>query len=169
MNRKVNCLLCLDTGIATLTVGLIFTDVILQVISRLTPGNAISWTVEMGELLLATVIWLGIGLGVQCFSHVRFDLLLYKMPKKMRKYLYIASNIIFAVFLFIMAVLTLRLLDFYILTNARTTVLRLPKLYVKLPMLIGCIVGTIRLLIQSWLLATSRIPIPTDISTGGEK
>ena len=42
----------------------IFVDVALQVTSRLTPGNAIFWTVEVGEMLLAALIWMSIGPAV---------------------------------------------------------------------------------------------------------
>jgi TRAP-type C4-dicarboxylate transport system permease small subunit len=140
----------------------IFVDVALQVTSRLTPGNAIFWTVEVGEMLLAALIWLSIGPAVFSNSHVRFDLVLLKMPPKARKYFYIFGNIIFAVFLLLIAYYLVQLMIFYKNNNTVTTGLQLNKFYVRIPMLLGCLIGTARLLIQAWQFGTGRLPLPID-------
>ena len=147
----------------------IFIDVILQITSRLTPGNAIFWTVEVGEMLLAALIWMSIGPAVLSNSHVRFDLVLMKMPPKMRKYLYIFGNIIFAVFLVLIAYFLLDLMKFYKNKNTVTTGLQLNKFYVRIPMLVGCVIGTVRLLVQAWKFARGKLPLPIDEFLAGEQ
>jgi TRAP-type C4-dicarboxylate transport system permease small subunit len=140
----------------------IFVDVALQVTSRLTPGNAIFWTVEVGEMLLAALIWMSIGPAVMTNSHVRFDLVILKMPRKARKYLYIFGNIIFAFFLVMIAFFLVELMLFYKNNNTVTTGLQLNKFYVRIPMLLGCVIGTFRLLVQAWKFGTGRLPLPID-------
>ena len=161
MKKKLNFLRQLDVTIATALMLAVFIVVMLQIISRLTPGSAISWTVEMGEILLAGIIWMGIGLGVLSSSHVRFDLLLTKLPYKVKKIFYITGNIIFAVFLLILAYYTIEVLSFYINSNTRTPSLRWNKAIIRAPVLIGCVVGATRMLIQAWFFATEAIPLPT--------
>jgi TRAP-type C4-dicarboxylate transport system permease small subunit len=160
MNKKNNFLFRMDEVIASLILICIFIDVALQVISRVTPGNAIFWTVEMGEILLAALIWMSVGPAVSRNSHVRFDLILVKTPPKMRKYLYIFGNIIFAVFLVMIAIILVELMDFYKNHNTVTTSLQWNKFYVRIPMLLGCVIGALRLVIQAWQFATGRLPIP---------
>ena len=162
MERKPNILKRLDVGIAaTLMLGA-FINVMLQITSRLTPGNAISWTVEMGEILLAGIIWMGIGMGVLNNTHVRFDLILTKLPHKQKRIFYIIGNIAFAIFLLILAYYTVNLLAFYIRSNTRTPSLRWNKAFIRAPVLIGCVIGAARMLIQAWLFATEKIPLPID-------
>ena len=170
--RKDNPVINFDKIISNTIVGLIFIDVMLQVISRILPGNAISWTLEVGEILLAALIWMGVGPGIANNSHVRFDLILMKLKRSWRKPVYIIGNMIFTLFLIVMAVLIVQLLIFYSQSNTRTTLLEVNKMYVRLPMLIGCAVGVVRLVVQSWgfMKGTLRLPIDEAFTTGeGDK
>jgi TRAP-type C4-dicarboxylate transport system permease small subunit len=160
VNIKTSFLLRLDEIISGILLIAIFADVALQVISRLTPGNAIFRTVEMGEILLAALIRMSVGTAVLRNSHVRFDLILLKMPPKMRKYLYIFGNIVFAVFLLMIAVILVQLMDFYKHHNTVTTSLQWNKFYVRMPMLAGCLIGAARLIAQAWQFASGGPPIP---------
>jgi len=156
----------LDSIIASLLVIMIFLDILLQVISRLTPGNAISWTLEVGQMLLAAVIWMGIGPGVSDDAHVRFDLILNKTPPKTRQYMIAIGDIIFACFMITLAVFTVQLLRFYAGNNSRTTVLGWSKAIIRLPMLIGCLVAAGKLLYQSVLIFMGKNPPkPSDTTT----
>ena len=160
MEKKPNILKTLDVFFVTTLMLAVFIDVMLQIISRLAPGNAISWTVEMGEILLAGIIWMGIGLGVLSNTHVRFDLLLTKLSPKTKKIFYVVGNIVFAMFLLLLAFYTIRLLSFYIRSNTRTPSLRWNKAFIRWPVLVGCVVGALRLSIQAWFFATGKEPIP---------
>ena len=162
MGKIKNFLKQLDIVIAGMLLLAVFIDVMMQIISRITPGNAIFWTVEMGEILLAAIIWMGLGLGVVNNTHVRFDLILTKLSHKPKKVFYIIGNVVFAVFLLIMAYYAFNLLAFYVKTNTRTPSLRWNKAIVRLPVLLGCLIGAVRMIIQAWLFATEKIPLPID-------
>ena len=162
MEKNPNVLKQLDVGIAATFMLGAFINVMLQIISRITPGNAISWTVEMGEILLAAIIWMGIGIGVVNNTHVRFDLILTKLPHKPKKIFYVIGNITFAIFLIILAYYTINLLFFYVRSNTRTPSLRWNKAIIRAPVLIGCLIGAARMLAQAWLFATEKIPLPID-------
>jgi TRAP-type C4-dicarboxylate transport system permease small subunit len=150
----------LDTIFATSLMLAIFLNIWLQIFSRVTPGKAVFWTVEMGEMLLAAMIWMGIGLAVITNTHVRFDMLLVKLPHKTKKIFFVIGNILFAVFLIILAYYAVKLLSFYLRSNSRTPALRWNKAYIRWPVLLGSSIGAIRLLIQAWFFATDKIPLP---------
>ena len=161
MRKILNILKQLDVIVVTLLMISIFINVMLQILSRIMPFRVVPWTVEMGEILLAAVIWMGIGLGVINNSHVRFDLLLSKLPYRKKKIFYIVGNIVFAIFLCILAYHAVSLLEFYIRTNTRTPQLRWNRAYIRAPVLIGCVIGAIRMLIQAWFFAKDKIPLPS--------
>jgi TRAP-type C4-dicarboxylate transport system permease small subunit len=150
----------IDVAFATLLMFSVFVDIMLQIISRVLPGRALPWTVEMGEILLAGIIWIGIGYGVLNNLHIRFDMILTKLPHKTKKIFYVAGNILFAVFLIILAYYAVYLLMFYLKSNTRTPALRWNKAFIRWPVLVGCVLGAIRLLIQAWFFATEKIPLP---------
>ena len=162
MEKKINVLKRLDVGIAGVLLAAAFINVLLQVLTRVTPGNAIPWTVEMGEILLAAIIWMGLGMGVVNNTHVRFDLVLTKLPRSQKKVFYIIGNIVFAIFLLILAYYTIDLLAFYLRVNNRTPSLRWNRAIIRAPVLIGCVLGAARMLLQAWLFAKDKIPLPSD-------
>jgi TRAP-type C4-dicarboxylate transport system permease small subunit len=151
----------LDMYVVTLLMLGIFLNIMLQVMSRLTPGRIVHWTVEMGEILLVAVIWLGIGLGVLNSTHVRFDILLSKLPHKTKKIFYVVGNIIFAAFLIMLAYYAIGMLKNHIRFNNRTPALRWSRAFIRAPVLIGCTIGALRLLIQAWFFATGKTPLPS--------
>jgi len=161
MGKILNFLKRLDVIIVTLLMFGIFINVMLQILSRIMPFRVVPWTVEMGEILLAAVIWMGIGLGVINNSHVRFDLLLTKLPYKTKKKFYIIGNIVFAIFLLILAYHAISLLEFYLRTNTRTPQLRWNRAYIRAPVLIGSVIGAVRMLIQAWFFAKDKLPLPS--------
>ena len=158
--KKLNFLKQLDCIIATLLVLAGFVNILLQVIGRLTPGRVVPWTVEMGEILLVAIIWMGIGLGVQNNTHIRFDLILGKLPHKAKKIFFVVGNVIFAMFLIFLAYYTIDLLAFHLRVGNRTPMLGWSRALIRAPVLIGCILGALRLLIQAWFFATEKIPLP---------
>ena len=122
--------------------------VFLQVLSRTLPGSAISWTVELGEILLGALVWFGIGVGVTNNSHVGFDLLVRRFSPKWKKYFALWNLNLFIVYLVLLGFFTLQLLAFYQKLSARTTILQIGMFWVRLPILIGCFLTFIRLVIK---------------------
>ncbi|MCL2381019.1 MAG: TRAP transporter small permease [Treponema sp.] len=161
MVKVLNFLKRLDVYIVTLLMFALFVNVVLQIFSRVMPFRVVPWTVEMGEHLLVAVIWMGLGLAVLNNSHVRFDMLLAKMPYKVKKIFYITGNIVFAIFLGILAYHTVSLLEFHLRVDNRTPMLRWNRAYIRAPVLIGCIVGAVRMLIQAWAFAANKMPLPS--------
>ncbi|MCL2374597.1 MAG: TRAP transporter small permease [Treponema sp.] len=161
MVKVLNFLKRLDVTIVTLVMFALFVNVMLQIASRILPFRVVPWTVEMGEHLLVAVIWLGLGLAVLNNSHVRFDMLLVKLPHKMKKIFYVIGNVIFAIFLGILAYHTVSLLEFHLRVDNRTPMLRWNRAYIRAPVLVGCVVGAARMLVQAWAFATNRLPLPS--------
>jgi TRAP-type C4-dicarboxylate transport system permease small subunit len=122
--------------------------VFLQVLSRTLPGSAIPWTVELGEILLGALVWFGIGVGVSKNSHVGFDLLVRSFTPKWKKIFGLLNLNLFIFYLILLGYFTLQLLGFYQKLSARTTILQIGMFWVRLPILIGCFLTLIRLVIK---------------------
>ena len=75
----------IDSLISPIIVIILFGDVLLQILSRVLPGNALPWTNEVGELGLGALIWFGISVAVRDNNHVRFDLVIKKLPASPQK------------------------------------------------------------------------------------
>ena len=160
MGKVLSFLKRLDVTIVTLIMIALFINVMLQIFSRIMPVRVVPWTVEMGEHLLVGVIWMGLGLAVLNNSHVRFDMLLSKMPPKAKKVFYIIGNIVFAVFLGIIAYHTISMLQFHLRVDNRTPMLRWNRAHVRASVLIGCVIGSLRMLIQALYFALDKEPLP---------
>jgi TRAP-type C4-dicarboxylate transport system permease small subunit len=136
---------------------LIFVDIILQVVSRMTPGSAIPWTVEMGQILMVVIIWFGMSQGIRRDSHVGFDILIKNRSYKTRKTFGMIANILFIAYLVLLSFMTMNLLNFYMQKGQVTTLLHIPLYYIRLPILLGSICGIVRLIVKSYLVLTDRV------------
>lgn len=125
----------------------IFLVVCLQVLSRSLPGHSIPWTLEVGEILLGALIWFGIFVGIFTNSHISFDLIISKFPKKIRKFFEIINVFIFIVYLGLIAYVIIPTLQFHLKVGTQTVILGINIFWVRLPIFIGCILGVLSLLI----------------------
>ncbi len=146
MKKALRFLKNLDLTISALILALIFLDIMLQVYSRLAPGHAPRWTVELGSILLCALLWMGIGSGVQSNSHIRFDMLIALFPPRIRKIFDIIGNVFFAVFLILLSIYTMQMLIWYMELGTTTTLLGWNKGWSKMPMFIGLVIASVRLL-----------------------
>jgi TRAP-type C4-dicarboxylate transport system permease small subunit len=156
LKRAIQFLTHLDINLGPVIVLLILIVVILQVLSRVLPGNAISWTVEVGEMLLGALIWLVISAGVLENAHVGFDLVTKKLSPGFKKYFGLLSNALFIGYLVILAVFTYQLLGYYCKIDSRSTILGISMFWVRMPILIGCAFTIIRLLTKEYRVLTNR-------------
>jgi TRAP-type C4-dicarboxylate transport system permease small subunit len=151
-NKKPNIIFRVLDGIeaalSPIILLIIFIDVVLQVVSRMLPGNAVSWTVELGEILLGALIWLSIGIGVSKNSHIGFDLLVRRFSPKWRKILGLWNLNLFIFYMVLLSIFTIQLLGFYQKLSAKSTILQIGMFWVRIPILIGCILAVIRLVIK---------------------
>lgn len=146
MKKALNVVKQLDTIATGVFLILVFVDVMLQVITRITPNTiAVQWTVEMGSMLLCAMLWVGLGPGIQHNAHIRFTMITGLFPKKVQKVFDIFSDLVFMAFCIILAYYTLTMLQFYADHGTSTTILRWGKQWTKAPMFIGLVIATIRL------------------------
>ena len=154
----------IDLAVAPTILVILFIDVILQILSRIIPGNALPWTVEVGESGLGALIWFGISVAVRNNNHVGFDLLVRSFPKSIRKAAGLFGYVCFTVYLFWLGLLTLELLMHYHKLDSRTTILDISMFWIRMPILIGCVVTLIRLVIKQYRIITNK----EDVFVGGE-
>ena len=145
-----------EMAIGPIILFIIFADVFMQVLSRIIPGNAISWTVEVGEILLGALIWFGISTGVKMNSHVGFDLIVGGVNARWKKYLGIWNILVFIVYLVLLGTFTVELLRYYQKLDSKSTILRISMFWVRLPILLGCVMTSIRLVVKLVKVALGR-------------
>jgi TRAP-type C4-dicarboxylate transport system permease small subunit len=142
----------IDLAIAPIILVVVFVVVLLQIVSRVLPGNALSWTIEVGETLLGFIIWFGISVAARNNNHVSFDLLVRNFPQAPRKILGLISINLFIFYLAWLGLSTIALLQHYLKFDSRTTILQVSMFWVRLPILIGCITTIVRLAIKNYLV-----------------
>ncbi len=149
----------IDLAVAPIILVIVFVVVLLQIVSRVLPGNALSWTIEVGETLLGFIIWFGISVAARNNNHVSFDLLVRKFPQAPKKALGLIGINLFILYLGWLALATIELLQHYVKFDSRTTILQVSMFWVRLPILIGCITTIVRLVIKDYLVITNREPV----------
>jgi len=146
----------IDLAIAPTILVLVFVDVLLQILSRILPGNALPWTIEVGEACLGFMIWFGISVAARNNNHVSFDLLVRRFSDTPRKVFALLGVNLFIFYLGWLGFATVELLQHYAKFESRTTILQIDKFWVRLPILIGCVATILRLLIKDYRLITGR-------------
>ena len=130
--------------------------VFLQILSRVLPGNSISWTLEVSEMLLGALIWMNISVGIISNAHVSFDLIVRRLPHKVQKAMVLINNSIFMLYLLLLGGFTVQVLDYYLVLGAKSTILQISMFWVRMPILIGCIMTLIRLSIKQYRIYTDK-------------
>lgn len=138
----------IDYFLIAILVTAIFVDVMLQVLGRLTPGSSFSWTVEMGQILLGALIWLGISVGVREGTHVSFDMLVERLPKKVQDVIRIVDDVCFIVYLVCLCYFSYTMISTYFRLGKMSSLLHVNIGYLRLPMLIGSAFGALVLVIK---------------------
>lgn len=156
MKKALDWLKNLDVTVGYLLLFAILVVVFLQIMSRVLPGNTISWTLEVSEMLLGALIWMNISVGVLGGAHVSFDLVVRRLPHRAQKVMVMLNNAIFIVYLVLLAAFTIQVLDYYLVLGARSTILQISMFWVRLPILIGCTIAIIRLCIKEYRIFTDK-------------
>jgi TRAP-type C4-dicarboxylate transport system permease small subunit len=156
MRRAWHWVKNLDGTVGYLLLFVIMVVVFLQIASRILPTNSISWTLEVSEMLLGALIWLNISVGIISGAHVSFDLLVRRLPHRAQKFMVLLNNAIFIVYLVLLGAFTVQVLNYYLLLGSRSTILQISMFWVRMPILIGCVVTILRLCIKEYRIFTDR-------------
>lgn len=156
MKKALHFLKNLDVTVGILIMLAILVVVFLQILSRVLPGNTISWTLEVSEMLLGALIWMNISVGIISGAHVSFDLIVRRLPHRAQKFMVLVNNGIFIAYLVLLAVFTVQVLDYYLVLGARSTILQISMFWVRMPILIGCLVTIVRLCIKEYRIYTDK-------------
>lgn len=146
----------LDGAIAAIIMVVLFIDVILQVLTRLLPIRAFAWTNELGELMLSTLIWIGVSAAVKTNNHIGFDLFVGRLSPRGKKWMGVVNMGLFIFYLTLLGYLTWGMMQTYLRRTAYTPILGIGMYWVRLPILAGCVLGVIRLLIKEYRIVTDR-------------
>ena len=146
MTKLTKRLLDVDKIIVTILVLLIFFDVFLQVISRILPSLRLSWSVQMGEVLLGALIWIGFSVGIKENAHVKFTIFTDLFSDNKKKQLEVLSDILFLTYLGILGVLVYKMIHNFFKLGRVDSLLQVNLGYLRLPMLFGVLFSIIVLI-----------------------
>ncbi len=145
-----------DLFVTGIIIAAIFVDVMLQILTRILPFRAFSWTNELGEMLLAALIWIGISAAVKSNSHIGFDLFVGRLSKSGKKWMGFINMGLFTFYLAILGYLTWGIMQMYLKRPVVTPILQISMYWVRFPMVVGCVLGVIQLLIKEYRIVTER-------------
>ena len=158
--KKPHIIIRIIDGIDSFLVGIlmaaIFIDVLLQISTRILPIRAFAWTNELGELMLSTLIWIGVSAAVKTNNHIGFDLFVSRLPKRGKKFMGLINNGLFTTYLIILGYLTWGMMQGFLRRSTVTPILGIGFYYVRMPILIGCVLGVVRLLFKQYRIATDK-------------
>ena len=139
MNTILKVIKKIGEVMITLILIAILLDICLQVLSRLLPGNSISWTIELGEILMVYLVWLGICVVSVGNGHIAIDLLYNKFPPKMKRTLHTVNAVVTIAYLVVLSWFTYSVLQQYIMFSKKTVLLSISMYWVRFPLFVGCI------------------------------
>lgn len=146
----------LDGAVTAVITAVLFVDVMLQVTTRILPFHAFAWTNELGEIMLSALIWIGISAAVKSNNHIGFDLFVSRLSPKGKKFMGIINMGLFLAYLVILAYLTWGMMQLYLRRTAYTPILGIGMYWVRMPIFVGCIMASIRLLIKEYMIITDK-------------
>lgn len=145
-----------DGFITGLIMIVIFVDVVLQITTRILPIRAFAWTNELGEIMLSCLIWIGLSAAVKTNNHIGFDLFVGRLSPKGKKWMGFINMGLFASYLAILGYLTWGMMQLYLRRISNTPILGISMYWVRMPILVGCAMGFVRLLIKEYRIATDK-------------
>ena len=146
----------LDGVVTAIIMAVIFVDVLLQISTRILPIRAFAWTNELGEILLSALIWIGVSAAVKTNNHIGFDLFVSRLSPKGKKFMGIINMGLFFAYLAILAYLTWGMMQLYLRRTAYTPILGIGMYWVRLPIVVGCVMACIRLIIKEYMIITDK-------------
>ncbi|MCL2001293.1 MAG: TRAP transporter small permease [Planctomycetes bacterium] len=155
-NLALRVLNSLDLFVSGIIIAAMFVTVMLQVLTRIMPIRALSWTNEMGELLLMCLIWIGISAAVKSNNHIGFDLFVSRLSKTGKKWMGVVNMGLFMVYLIILGYLTWGTMQLHLRRPVVTPMLQIHMYWVRMPMVVGCVLGVIQLLLKEYRIITGR-------------
>jgi len=76
----------------------------LQVFMRYVMKSSLSWSEEIARYMFIWMVYIGISYGIKRERHVKIDAAVKLFPKKIQKYIFVLSDLIFLVFAIIIII-----------------------------------------------------------------
>jgi C4-dicarboxylate transporter DctQ subunit len=136
MLKKLESLACkIENGLAIILLFVISISVFAQVASRYAFEVPLSWTEELSRYCLIWLMFIGAAMALKEKGHFVVDLLVCKLPGKIRTYIEIALLVSIGAFVGIMMVTGVNLLP---ITELQiSAALRIPMSYIYLSIPVG--------------------------------
>ena len=119
--------------------------VIIQEVGRRYLLNYSSaWAEETARYAFIYLGWIGAAYAIRERAHIRFDIVLSRLPARLQGYLYVFAELVTLVFAVIALRYSLHTIDQMLTFGATTFVLRVNKLWAEAAVPIGFVLITIR-------------------------
>lgn len=130
----------------------------IQVFMRYVMKASLSWSEEIARYMFIWLVYVGISYGVKTSKHVKIDAAVNLFPKKIRKYIFILSDVIFLAFSMLIIVNAIKIssLIFELGQSSPSTGISMGYVYLAVPL--GFLLVSIRL-IQSIIIKLKEIKV----------
>jgi TRAP-type C4-dicarboxylate transport system permease small subunit len=118
--------------------------IIQEVARRYLLNYSSAWAEETARYAFIYLGWIGAAYAVRERAHVRFDIVLARLPVRLQGYLYVFAELATLVFALIALRFSLHTIDQMLTFGATTFVLRVNKLWAEAAVPIGFLLITIR-------------------------
>ncbi|MGD9808763.1 MAG: TRAP transporter small permease [Deferribacterales bacterium] len=118
----------------------------VQIFMRYVVQESLTWSEELARYLFIWVSYIGVSYAVKRHAHIRVEAAVMFMPPKVKKYVYIFSNVIFLVFALMVVkegfILSMKIFNF----GQSSPAMGIPMGYVYLAPAVGFLLVFIRLI-----------------------
>lgn len=118
-----------------------------QIVMRYLFNTPLIWSEEVARYLFVYFTFIGIGLGIRKNSHIRMEMAINLLPKKVKEILDIILNLIFAGFFLWLTPQSIPFLKSQMLVY--TTATRVPMHYIFIALPVGMTIAALRLIMKS--------------------
>ena len=119
---------------------------ILQLTARSVRGLSFPWTLEVLTIIFGAIIWFGISTAIKEGGHVGITLFVDPLPKKVQAWVEVVQLLLLAAFLATILYFAMVSLEYYLMTDARTPALRLPRYWARISVVPGVVFAFYRIL-----------------------
>jgi TRAP-type C4-dicarboxylate transport system permease small subunit len=144
-NSKFKIIDYFEYYILAFSLLIILTGVILGIAYRWLPFT-LQWTVELCQTAFNWMVWIGISLCIKENTHTRLTFIYDLFPPDKKKILKIFSLVCFIFLLVVIGYNAAKMNLYYLEKEMKTPAMRLSYFWVRIPIVIGCVISIIRLI-----------------------
>lgn len=130
--------------------------IFVQVCMRYILNSSLVWSEELARILFIWASWIGISLGQKKGEHIKITMVTDRLHGKVKTAVLLLGNICTLLILIVLCVEGVGVVEHILLLGSSTPALGIPKFLVYSAVPLSCLLMTIRVVKETWLIATGK-------------